>query len=260
MKISVVIPAYNEELYIGPCLESLLNQQEKPDEIIVVNNNSTDRTVEIAKNYPVRIINEPQQGMIQARNRGFNEAKYEIIARTDADTILPPTWIKNIKKKLENQKIIALSGPAKFYDLPEFAQNDTWKTQPTWLKIIKSYNKIVRKLLKHDCLYGPNCILRKRAWEKIKDDVCLNDKLVHEDLDLAIHLAPLGIVKFDNSFVVQTSVRRWKKPESYFNYLLKVFKSIAKHEQKKTKLSGKHIVKQLVNKTFVKIPKNIDNL
>src|ERR1035437_9820650 len=89
MKVSVVIPAYNEEKYIGACLDSLMDQKEKPDEIIVVNNNSTDNTAKIVKKYPVRLINEEQQGMIPARNRGFNEAKFEIIARTDADTILP---------------------------------------------------------------------------------------------------------------------------------------------------------------------------
>jgi len=51
-----------------------MNQIEKPDEIIIVNNNSTDKTVAIAEKYPVKIVNEPEQGMIQARNRGFNEA------------------------------------------------------------------------------------------------------------------------------------------------------------------------------------------
>jgi len=55
MKVSVVVPAYNEEAYIGNCLESLTNQKVKPDEIIVVNNNSTDATVKIAKRFPVRI-------------------------------------------------------------------------------------------------------------------------------------------------------------------------------------------------------------
>ncbi|HEX8932548.1 MAG TPA: glycosyltransferase family A protein, partial [Patescibacteria group bacterium] len=98
MKISVIIPAYNEEKYIGACIESLLKQNRLPDEIIVVNNNSTDQTAAIASQYPVKVINEKEQGITPARNRGLNEAQYDIIARTDADTILPPDWIEKIKK------------------------------------------------------------------------------------------------------------------------------------------------------------------
>src|SRR5258706_15392459 len=109
MKVSVVVPAYNEEKYIRACIESILNQEEKADEIIVINNNSTDKTVDILKQYPIKIVNETEQGMIQARNRGFNEAQYEIIARTDADTIVPPDWIAKIKKNFENEKLVALS-------------------------------------------------------------------------------------------------------------------------------------------------------
>src|SRR6266567_2953645 len=94
LRISVVIPVYNEEKYLGKCLDSLMRQNVKADEIIVVDNNSTDNSVAIAKKYPIRVVFEKTQGMIPARNHGFNEARYEIIARTDADTILPVNWIK----------------------------------------------------------------------------------------------------------------------------------------------------------------------
>lgn len=241
MKVSVVIPAFNEERYITKCLDSLMRQTIEPDEIIVVNNNSTDETANIVKKYPVILLNEKKQGITPARNLGFNTAKYEIIARTDADTILPANWIEKIKKKFTDKDLIALSGPAEFYDLPEFVQNTRWQTKPTWLKIIKSYNRIVKRILRHDCLYGPNCIFRKNAWEKVKNTVCLNDNQVHEDLDLAIHLAPLGKIKFDNSFVVKTSVRRWKRPENYFEYLIRVFTSIQKHEHLTFASSGKRL-------------------
>lgn len=110
MKVSVVIPAFNEAEFLDACLNSLTKQTEPPDEIIVVNNNSTDNTVKIAKKYDVRIVNEKKQGMISARNSGFNKAKFDIIARTDADTILPPSWIKKIKNGFKDKDLVALSG------------------------------------------------------------------------------------------------------------------------------------------------------
>jgi len=248
LKVSVVIPVYNEERYLEACLKSLMNQSEPADEIIVVNNNSTDNSVKIAKQFPVRILKEKAQGMTPARNKGFNEAQFDIIARTDADTILPKNWIKRIKKSFQDEKLIALSGPAEFYDLPDFIHNSHWQTQSTWVKVIKTYNTVVRQILKHDCLYGPNCSFRRSAWEEVKNTICLDDKQVHEDLDLAIHLAPLGKIKFNNTLVVSTSVRRWKRPEAYLEYLYRGLKSIQKHQELGPRQRSKLLVKKLVSK------------
>lgn len=98
MKVSVVIPAYNEEKFIKKALKSVTNQLVDADEIIVVNNNSSDKTVEITRSFSVRIIDEKKQGMISARNTGFDNAKYDIIARIDADVQVPPDWIQRIKR------------------------------------------------------------------------------------------------------------------------------------------------------------------
>lgn len=249
LKVSVVIPAYNEEKYIGKCLESLIAQSEPANEIIVVNNKSTDNTKKIVKNFPVILINESQQGITFSRNKGFNFAKYDIISRTDADTILPKDWIKNIKKHFLKEKLVAVSGPSKFYDLPLLIQNNRVKSKPTLLRWIRSYNIIINKILKHDCLYGPNYSIRKSAWDKIKNKVCLDNREVHEDLDLAIHIAPLGKILFDNSLVVSTSARRWKKPEAYFEYLYRALKSIKKHN---TSFILRKRLKSLISSKIIK--------
>ena len=249
LKISVVIPVYNEEKYLAKNLDSLMAQNVKPDEIIIVDNNSTDNSVAIAKEYPVKIIHESKQGMIPARNRGFNEARYDIIARTDADTILPPTWIKRIKKTFLNEEFVAISGPASFYDLPKIVKRTSLSTTKS-SRFIKSYNTIVRQFLKHDCLYGPNYALRKNAWEQIKNSVCLDDKKVHEDLDIAIHISPFGKIKFINSLLVKTSARRWKRPEAYLEYLYRGLLSIQRHKQLAVRQRGKQLVKKVMEKAF----------
>ncbi|MBI5122709.1 glycosyltransferase family 2 protein [Candidatus Roizmanbacteria bacterium] len=245
MKVSVIVPAFNEKLYIEKCLESLEKQEDKPDEIIVVNNNSTDKTVAIAEKFPVRVVNEKEQGMIQARNRGFNEAQYDIIARIDADTMAPTDWIKKIKQSFQATELVALSGPSYFYETP-------YNLSPkTVFNLHKPYFMIIKEILRHDCLYGPNMAIRKSAWKKIKDLVCLNDKQVHEDIDLTIHLAPLGKIKFDRTLIVTSSFRRFKRFKPYLEYPYRARNSINQHEEYTLKSRSKKMIKKIIDHTFI---------
>lgn len=218
MKVSVVILAYNEEKYMEKCLESVVGQKELPDEIIVVDNNCTDKTIEIAQKFGARIVKEKKQGIIPARNAGFNAAKYEIIARTDSDTILPKDWISRIKKAFEDTSLGALSGPTCNYNWPKLAQISR-------LPSLMLFD-ILGLLFKNGCLYGPNMSLRKTVWEKVKKDVCLDDKKVHEDIDLSIHLNKLTKIKFDNKLIVKVMRIRWKQiATEYTERLMKMLYS-----------------------------------
>ena len=90
--ISIVIPAYNEEEHIGPCLRSILSTDfPKTDyEIILVDNGSTDRTREIAEQFNVRVITDPDRNISGLRNLGAEHAKGEILAFIDADCLATP--------------------------------------------------------------------------------------------------------------------------------------------------------------------------
>ncbi len=246
MKVSVVVPVYNEELYIEKCLQNILNQTEKADEIIVVDNNSIDDTVSLVEKFKdVTIVVEKKQGMTPARNKGFNTAKGDIIARTDADTLVPTDWVARIKDHFEKEDIVALSGPSKFYGVSKIVDAMEWPS--------KLYFLSFRTMFGHDCLNGPNMAVRRSAWEKVKDSICMDDKQVHEDIDLALHMAEIGKIKFDFTLIVLSSFRRFRKIAPYFEYPYRYIKTLGKH-RKVVFLSDKRKkrLKQLVAKYSLK--------
>ncbi len=217
MKISVIIPVYNDAKYLKACLKSLKEQAEKPYEIIVVDNNSTDNTVEVAKKFGAKIIKEKVQGIRPARDAGFNAAKGDILARTDADTIVPQDWTKRIRESFEKDSaLLGLSGTAHYYDIPNILQQKNW--------IATSAPKFVKFFMKHDGMLGFNLALSKKTWDMVKNEVCLDDKQMHEDADLAIHIAKYGKVFFDKNIIVHTSLRQIKLKTELIDYL--VLKSI----------------------------------
>lgn len=222
MRISVVIPAFNEEKRIAACLRTVYNQTVAPFEVIVVDNNSTDDTAKIAKEMGATVIIEKNQGVTFARNTGFNLIQGDVIARTDADTIVPTTWIEQISHHFENDKQLdALSGPAVF-GISVFS--------PLLRLLVFEANK---RIFGHYGLFGPNLAIRKSAWIRIKDEVCMDDDKVHEDTDLSIHIGKGGKVGYDKNLKVRTSARRLRQSPSSLlvEYLIKWADMIAFHKK-----------------------------
>ena len=97
--ISVVIPAHNEEKYIGAALDSLKRQSFRDFEVIVVCNGCNDRTYNIARKYTDRVLSIPRANVCAARNIGAENANGEIIVFMDADTFLEENALSEIKKQ-----------------------------------------------------------------------------------------------------------------------------------------------------------------
>ena len=101
--ISVVVPCWNGEQFLASCLNSLLDQTlpKRDYEVILVDNNSSDNTLSIARQYPdIRIIQEKQRGAYAARNTGIKIARGEIIAFTDSDCVVDQNWLTSILRAL----------------------------------------------------------------------------------------------------------------------------------------------------------------
>ena len=217
MKISLIIPAYNEEKYIGDCLQSVLLYGQKIFEVIVVNNGSTDKTTEIAEKFlgliqNLKIISEPKKGLPQARNRGIRESSGDIVAYIDADCRLRDSWCDEIINNFNlNNNLVALSGSYKYYDLNFFSNiiaRINW-----WI-----FTPMAYYLTGYIIIFG-NVAIRREFLLKIGG---VREEVVFygDDTDLAKRLHPHGKITYKMNFYLYSSSRRVKK-EGLFKLYIK---------------------------------------
>ena len=116
--ITVIVCAHNEERTLPACLHSLLAQTRPPDELLVINNASTDETGAVARQMAnVRVVDEPRKGLVVARETGRVEARGNLLVYVDADCRPPLTWLERIERHFDRDPdLVALSGPYRFYD------------------------------------------------------------------------------------------------------------------------------------------------
>jgi glycosyltransferase involved in cell wall biosynthesis len=119
--ITVLMPAYNAEKYIGEAIASVLQQTFTDFELLIVNDGSTDRTINIIKTFDdprIRLINQPNLGVAAALNNGLKEAKTNYIARFDADDIcLPERLQRQYYFLLNNPEYIIVGSKADYIDM-----------------------------------------------------------------------------------------------------------------------------------------------
>lgn len=123
-KVSIVIPVYNVELYLREALDSVINQTLKEIEIIVVNDGSTDNSLEIIKEYEkkdnrIKIINQENQGLSGARNSGLKIAKGEYIYFMDSDDYIDLDTLELCYKKSKDESLDFI-----FFDALPFSNDD----------------------------------------------------------------------------------------------------------------------------------------
>lgn len=198
-QVSIVIPAFNEEKYIENSLFSLLRSEQKTKinyEVILVNNNSTDKTVQIAKKFKagmdLRIINEKKQGRGAARARGFEKARGEIILSADSDTIFYPGWIETLAGSIRNN-VVASTNPCKIVDCSPLTNAIFNFSQPLLMIVYRIF-------LGHFWMSGFSSAISKTVYQASGGfDAELQGQ---EDLDLSFRVAKLGKIKFINKPVI----------------------------------------------------------
>jgi len=207
MKISIVIPAYNEEVNIEACIRAMQEEIARSGadaEIIVANNASTDTTRERARSAGAFVVDEPRKGITFARAAGYAASSGELVANIDADSLMPQGWLTTVEKRFSDPSLLLLSGPYIYYDAPLYVRFFTR------VFYIAGYvvNKVFGVLLGTESnVQGGNYVLRRSALEAIGGfDTSIS--FYGEDTDIGRRVSKLGKVVWTFALPMKTSGRR----------------------------------------------------
>lgn len=230
--ISIVIPAYNEEATIRPCLQAAILQTVPASEIIVVDNRSTDGTADIVRAVQAEFPDAPivylqqnkEQGLVPTRNFGIDRARGDVIGRIDADSIIEPNWVEEVEEAFRDPSVGATTGPVLYYDMP---------LRRFGLKADDTVRQLILKLTRdYHFLFGSNMAIRREAWRTIRPELCNDeDDELHEDIDLSVHLAQHSFrVAYVPTMVSGMSARRLEdSPRDYAYYAMRFERTYARH-------------------------------
>jgi len=201
--ISIIIPTLNEEEYIESVIQDLKPQLSEEDEIIVVDSESDDRTVEIASNHGAKILKQPRNGKGLAATAGAKIAKNNIVAFIDADSEIPKDFVERIKVHFSNPDLLVVGGLDLYY-----SDSSAWKfIYNGYSRLIFAMAKAMHKITKECWVPSNNSAFRKDIFLEAggyRSVIC-------EDSDLMRRLPRSKYFKHDDNLIVTLSDRRFKQ-------------------------------------------------
>ena len=213
MKVSVIIPAFNEELALPETLERItkaLSVVARPSEIIVVDNDSQDRTKQIAVAFGANVVLEKEHNIARVRNTGARNATGDVLIFIDADTLVPETLFQKITAVMEDEKCFGGAVAVEYEDF-----------QRKWMKFYLAGWKFWGKFF--NMAQGAAQFCRKSFFEELKG----YDQTIFmgEDIEFYWRLAKYakgsgGYLHFIEHPTVKTSTRRFDKMSLWKTFLL----------------------------------------
>lgn len=202
--ISVIVPAYNEEVTIKDCIESLLELDYTPHEIIVVDDGSTDKTLEIARrfqNSKVRVTHQENRGKANALNTGILLSRGELVLTVDADTTLDKNSLNLIAYRFKsNNRLGAIAGNVKATVDPGLLNTIQAAEYTTGINLVRKAQSMLKCVM---VVPGPIAALKKEAVERVS---FFSDDTFAEDFDITMKILKAGYdVEYEDKAIAYTS-------------------------------------------------------
>lgn len=189
--ISVVIPVKDDSAPLARCLRALALQTKRPDEIIVVDNGSTDASAAVARDAGARVIRCDRPGIPAAASAGYDAATGDLILRLDADCLPAATWVQAMADAFAARlEVDVFAGGAIFVDGPRPLRSSLAAVY------LGAYALVLAPTLGHPPLFGSNLGFRRGAWHDIRSRAHRDDPELHDDLDLAFHFGERHRIRF----------------------------------------------------------------
>lgn len=200
--LSVVIPCKDDAGPLTRCLESLGSQTLAPLEIIVVDNNSTDNSADVARRFRATVVQEPIPGIAAAASTGYDAARGDVIVRCDADSLIPADWLQRIAARFDAEPDLAvLTGPGVFYGTSRL------RARIAAVAYMQGYFLCMGAAMGHWPPFGSNLAMRRSDWLLVRERLHRHDPDVHDDVDLGFALEPHQRSAYDRSLKVGISAR-----------------------------------------------------
>jgi len=223
LKISIVVPVFNEETFLLRCLRSL-SRQDYPgeQELIIVDNGSTDTSAKIARDFGVKVISCPEKGVAFARQMGAYAATGDVIVQADADTVYSPDWLSRIGEHFTtDEKTVALAGAFIYLDPPWWGRIEYFSRRA--VNVLSTF--FIGKVA---FVSGANFAFRREAFLKAAGYDA--SSLYPDQWGIASRLGKTGKVDYDPTLTAATSSRRIQKPVFVvFGEFIRNFRGVMAH-------------------------------
>ncbi|GGC82343.1 glycosyl hydrolase [Tersicoccus solisilvae] len=222
--VSVVIPVKDDAVALAACLDALAHQTRRADEIVVVDNNSTDDSAALARAAGARVVPCATPGIPAASATGYDAAAGDLILRLDADCVPGPTWVATVVAALDRHpEVGAVTGHARFIDGPPRLRG------PLAVAYLGAYALATGAALGHPPLFGSNLGMRRAAWEDVRASVHRDDPLLHDDLDLSFHLGERHRIRYLPGASMGMSMRPFRSGRSFAHRMRRGMRTVTVH-------------------------------
>jgi glycosyltransferase involved in cell wall biosynthesis len=222
--VSVVIPVKDDAPELARCLRALRDQSRPADQIVVVDNGSSDESALVALAAGVDVVRCLTPGIPAASARGYDSATGDLILRLDADCVPGREWIERMLDAFARHPDAgAVTGGADFADGPRFARRAL-----AWL-YLGAYFGVASMALGHPPLFGSNLGMRREAWRDAAASVHRDRTDIHDDLDLAFHLGQRNRIRFERDLPMAVSFRPLRSLSSFRERVARGFRTVLLH-------------------------------